>query len=163
MALRDKAVFWLGQHRSSANATYLRGLFNRLANAGGERNEEVLQKILFSLSQMRGEGNDRWLMEIAANPKYSVETRKQAVFGAGQIRVPTAELAALYDKLTDREVKGQLIWVMSDRRDPAAVDRLMEIAKHDKDPEMRRMAMFWLGQSRDPRVKQFLLDIINGE
>jgi HEAT repeat protein len=162
-ALREKAVFWLGQHRSAANAAYLRGLFNRLASAGGDRNDEVQQKILFSLSQMRGEGNDRWLMEVAANPKYSVETRKQAIFGAGQARVPTAELAGLYDKLTDREIKGQLIWVMSDRRDPAAVDRLIEIAKHDKDPEMRKKAIFWLGQSNDPRVKQLLLDIINGE
>jgi HEAT repeat protein len=112
---------------------------------------------------MRGEGNDRWLMEVAADPKYSVETRKQAIFSAGQIRVPAAELAALYDKLTDREIKGQLIWVMSDRRDPTAVDRLIEIAKHDKDPEMRKKAIFWLGQSNDPRVKQLLLDIINGE
>jgi len=27
---------------------------------------------------------------------------------------------------------------------------------------MRKKAIFWLGQSRDPRVKQLLLDIING-
>jgi HEAT repeat protein len=162
-SLREQAVFQLGQRRSTANAAYLRNLFNRLASASGERNEELQQKILFSLSQMRGEGNDRWLMEVAANPRYSVETRKQAIFGAGQIRVPIAELVALYDKASDREIKEQLIWVMSDRRDPAAVDRLIEIAKHDKDPEMRKKAIFWLGQSRDPRVKQLLLDIINGE
>jgi HEAT repeat protein len=160
--LREKAVFWLGQNRSAVNASFLRGLFTHLASTRGERNEAVAQKILFSLSQMRGEGNDRWLMEVAADPKYTVETRKQAIFSAGQIRVPTSELTALYDKLTDRELKGQLIWVLSDRHDTAAMDRLIEIAKRDPDPEMRKKAIFWLGQSHDPRVKQLLLDIING-
>jgi HEAT repeat protein len=163
-ALREKAVFWLGQQRSTENATFLRTLFAKVAAVGsGSRNEDLQQKILFSLSQMRGEGNDQWLMEVAADSKYSVDTRKQAIFGAGQANVATAELAALYPKLTNSELKGQLIWVLSDRRDPAAVDRLIDIAKHDKDPEMRKKAIFWLGQSRDPRVKQFLIDIINGE
>ena len=162
-SLREKAVFWIGQNRSAANASFLRGLFTRLASTKGDRNETVAQKILFSLSQMQGEGNDRWLMEVAADPKYTVETRKQAIFSAGQIRVATSELVALYGRLSDRELKGQLIWVLSDRHDTAAMDRLIEIAKHDPDPEMRKKAIFWLGQSHDPRVKQLLLDIINGE
>jgi len=38
----------------------------------------------------------------------------------------------------------------------------MTIAKTDPDREMRKKAIFWLGQMNDPRVKQFLLDIING-
>jgi TolA-binding protein len=164
LGVREKAVFWLGQQRSTANATFLRELFTKLASSSGNDREDALQqKILFSLSQMRGEGNDRWLMDVAANPKYGVETRKQAIFSAGQIRVPTSELVALYAKLSDREIKGQLIWVLSDRRDSAAMDKLIEIARRDPDPEMRKKAIFWLGQSHDPRVKQLLLDIINGE
>ena len=111
---------------------------------------------------MRGEGNDKWLMEVAADSKHSVETRKQAIFSAGQNGVSTTELSALYPKLTDRELKGQLIWVMSEKRDPAAADRLMQIAKTDPDREMRKKALFWLGQSNDPRVKDFLVEIING-
>ncbi|MEO6525250.1 MAG: HEAT repeat domain-containing protein [Gemmatimonadaceae bacterium] len=160
--LREQAVFWLGQKQSSENATFLRELFDKLGTKSGGASDGVRQKILFSLSQMRGQGNDKWLMQIAADPKHSVETRKQAIFSAGQTRVETAELIALYSKLTDRELKGQLIWVLSEKRDPAAVDRLLEIAKRDPDPAMRKKAIFWLGQSRDPRVKQFLVDIING-
>jgi TolA-binding protein len=161
--LREKAVFWLGQHRSAENAEYLRGLFERLGGAAaGENGEAIRQKILFSLSQMRGEGNDKWLMQIASDPKHSVETRKQAIFSAGQAQVSTAELIALYPRLNDRELKGQLIWVLSQKRDPLAVDRLIAIAKTDPDREMRKKAIFWLGQMSDPRVKQVLLDIING-
>lgn len=161
--LREKAVFWLGQKRSAENATYLRGLFDRLARAPeGSSSDAIRQKILFSLSQMRGEGNDKWLMEVASDSKHSVETRKQAIFSAGQNGVSTAELAALYPKLTDQELKGQLIWVMSQKHDPAAADRLIQIAKSDPDREMRKKAIFWLGQMNDPRVKDVLLEIING-
>ena len=86
--LREKAVFWLGQPRSAGNAQYLRGLFDKLAGAPeGSSNEAIRQKILFSLSQMRGEGNDEWLLQVATNPKHSVETRKQALFSAGQAGV----------------------------------------------------------------------------
>ncbi|HEX7980673.1 MAG TPA: HEAT repeat domain-containing protein [Gemmatimonadaceae bacterium] len=162
-SVREKAVFWLGQQKSPENAAFLRGMFDKLADAPeGSSAESIRQKILFSLSQMRGEGNDKWLMEVAANPKHSVETRKKAIFSAGQAGVTTADLVALYPKLTDPELKGQLIWVLSEKRDGAAIDRLMQIAKSDPDREMRKKAIFWLGQSNDPRVKDFLLEIING-
>jgi len=161
--LREKAVFWLGQQRSAENASFLRGLFDRLANAPeGSSGESIRQKILFSLSQMRGQGNDQWLMQIAADSKHSVETRKQAIFSAGQAGVSTAELSALYPRLDERQLKEQLIWVMSEKRDPAAATRLMEIAKSDPDRELRKKAIFWLGQSNDPRARDFLLEIING-
>ncbi|MDB4882557.1 MAG: hypothetical protein JWL95_1323 [Gemmatimonadetes bacterium] len=159
--LREKAVFWLGQQHSGANATFLRELFDRLTTKSGSSDEGVRQKILFSLSQMRGAGNERWLMQVAADPKHSVETRKQALFSAGQSGVGIAELSALYPKLPDRELKEQLIFVLSQHSETAAVDRLMEIARRDSDPELRKKAIFWLGQSRDPRIKEFLLDIIN--
>lgn len=161
-SLREKAVFWLGQKRSAENATFLRDLFSRLSASKSDKDDEVAQKILFSLSQMRGEGNDRWLMDIAADPKYSVDVRKQAIFSAGQAGVSSADLIALYDKVRDTEVKGQLIWVLSSKNETGATDKLIDIAKHDPDVQMRKKAIFWLGQSHDPRVKQLLLDIING-
>jgi len=161
-SLREKAVFWLGQKQSPENATFLRDLFSRLSATRSDRDDEVAQKILFSLSQMRGQGNDRWLMSIAADPKYSADVRKQAIFSAGQAGVSSADLIALYDKVSDNEVKGQLIWVLSSQNERAATDKLIEIAKRDPDVEMRKKAIFWLGQSQDPRVKQLLLDIING-
>ena len=161
-SLREKAVFWLGQKRSTENAAFLRDLFARLSTSKSDKDDEVAQKILFSLSQMRGEGNDRWLMDVAADPKYSADVRKQAIFSAGQAGVSSADLIALYDKVRDNEVKAQLIWVLSSKNETAATDKLIGIAKRDPDVQMRKKAIFWLGQSHDPRVKQLLLDIING-
>jgi HEAT repeat protein len=58
-------------------------------------------------------------------------------------------------------MKEQLIFVYSQRHETEAVDKLIDIAKHDPNAELRKKAVFWLGQSHDPRARQALLDIIN--
>ena len=58
-------------------------------------------------------------------------------------------------------MKEQLIFVYSQRRETKAVDKLMEIARTEQDRELRKKAVFWLSQSRDPRVADFLLEVIN--
>jgi tetratricopeptide (TPR) repeat protein len=154
--LRDKAIFWLGQNRSSENTEFLRNLYSRLTN------EDLKDKVMFSLSQQRGVGNEQWLMNIAVNPKEDIELRKKALFLAGQAGVSVQELAGLYNRIGDNELKDHLIFVLSQRQsDRAAMDKLFDIARNEKDSELRKKAIFWLGQSRDPRVQQFLMDLIN--
>src|SRR5688572_5359760 len=155
--LREQAIFWLGQKRSEENANYLKGLYSRV------KTDALKEKIIFSLSQQRDFGNGEWIMNIALDPKENTEMRKQALFWAGQNGGATTEsFAALYDKMTDPELKEQLIFVFSQRgRDSKAVDKLMDIAKNDKDREMRSKAVFWLGQSRDPRAMKFLEELIS--
>src|SRR6266566_2577349 len=154
--LREQAIFQLGQRRSTENTEFLRSLYARLTN------EDLKDKILFSLSQQRGAGNEQWIMSIALNPKEDIELRKKALFLAGQSGVAISELSKLYDRMNDSEMKEQIIFVLSQRqRDPAAMDKLFDIAKNEKEAELRKKAIFWLGQSRDPRVQQFLIDLIN--
>jgi HEAT repeat protein len=154
--LREKAIFWLGQRRSTENTEFLRGLYSRLTN------QDLKEKILFSLSQQKGAGNEQWLMNIAVNPKEDIELRKKALFWAGQSGVAISELSKLYDRIADTEMRDAVIFSLSQRqRDPAAMDKLFDIAKNEKDAELRKKAIFWLGQSRDPRVQQFLMDLIN--
>ena len=158
-SVRDKAVFQLGQRQSSDNADYLRSLFGKLSKDG--RSDALRKSVLFSLSQMRGFGNDKWLLNVALDNTQSEDVRKHALFTAGQAGIQATELVSLYDKLADRELKYQLIWVLSEARDRGASDKLVEIAQKDRDPEMRKKAIFWLGQRNDPRITQILLDIIN--
>lgn len=153
--LRGQAIFWLGQRPSTENTQFLRQLFSQLTS------EELKDKVIFSLSQRRGVGNEKWMMDIVTNNRESVEIRKKALFWAGQSGVGIAEIVPLYNRLTDRDMKEQVIFVLSQRRDPSAVDKLLDIAKNDRDSELRKKAIFWLGQSKDPRVQQFLLDLIN--
>jgi HEAT repeat protein len=153
--VREQAIFWIGQRRSQENADFLRSLFAKT------RDDEMQKKILFSLSQMRGFGNDRWLLAIALDTENSADLRGHALWTAGQAGIPGSELVTVYDRLSDQEVKEKLIWVMSESRDRAATDKLIEIAQKDPNREMRKKALFWLGQKNDPRVRQILIDILN--
>ena len=154
--LREKSIFWLGQRRSTENQQCLRNLYKTLDT------DELKEKVIFSLSQMGGAENYRWLMDIALNSKENIELRKKALFWAGQGHsVDIADLVRLYDSMNDREMKEQLIFVYSQRREEAAVEKLCQIGKNDSDRELRKKAVFWLGQSRSPRAAQCLQDLIN--
>ena len=152
---REKAIFWLGQHHSAENAAFLRGLYAKVSD------DNLKDKVIFSLSQMGGTENMRWMMDIAVNERAPVEQRKKALFWAGQSGADLGELAGLYDRMQNREMKEQLIFVYSQRHESAALDALIKIAKTEQDRELRKKAIFWLGQSHDPRAAQVLLEIIN--
>ena len=40
------------------------------------------------------------------------------------------------------------------------VPKLMEVARTNRNPEVRKQAMFWLGQTKDPRAVKFFEDIL---
>jgi HEAT repeat protein len=155
--LREQAIFWLGQRHSDENAQFLRQLFTKASV------DAVKDRILFSLSQTRNAGNEQWLLDQAVNTKNSMEIRKQALFWLGQSGgIDAAKLGALYDKGTETEFKNQVIFVLSQRSgSPEAIDKLIDIAKNEKDHELRKQALFWLGQSHDPRAMKALLEIVN--
>jgi HEAT repeat protein len=152
--LREKAIFWIGQSDDPESGAYLRALFGRI------QSQELRKKLLFSVSQHEGKENRSWLLSVARDAGQPMEIRKQALFSAGQAGVPAAELGALYDTLGERELKEQLLFVLSQQEDPAVVDRLLAVARKDADPELRKKALFWLGQSDDPRAARALQDII---
>lgn len=156
--LRAKAVFWIGQsaRRNPENTAFLQSLFDKTDS------EEIRDKIIQGMSEAPGEEGTRWMLGVVQNTKLPVETRKKALFWAGQRRsIDINTLVALYPKLDDQELKEHFIFVLSERREAAATDKLIEIAKSDKDLEMRKKALFWLAQKNDPRAKQLLLEIIN--
>ena len=153
---REQAIFWLGNRRDTAATAFLRGLYPRLTD------RDLKEKVLFSVSNQRATGSGDWLIGIAMNEREPMELRKQALFHAGNNRAASvAEIATLYDRVTDKEMKEQIIFVLSQNRAEASVDKLMDIARRDTDRELRTKAIFWLGQSRDPRVIKFLEEIIN--
>ncbi|HUR96177.1 MAG TPA: HEAT repeat domain-containing protein [Gemmatimonadales bacterium] len=152
--LREKAIFWIGQSGGAQNEAFLRALYGRL------KEESLRDKVLFSVSQAGGSENGRWLLGIARDANQPIELRKKALFWAGQGNASMADLAGLYTAMPDRAMREQLIFVYSQRDEPAAVDKLLEIAKRDPDQELRKKALFWLGQSDDPRAARALQDII---
>lgn len=153
--VREQAIFWLGQQRGTENEAFLRDLYARLTD------DDLKDKVIFSISQMHSDENARWLLDLAMNEREPVEMRKKALFWVGQSDAGIAGLVTLYDRMTNEEMKDQLIFVYSQRHEPEAVTKLIDIAQHEGNQDLRKKAVFWLGQSHDPRARQALLDIIN--
>ena len=58
-------------------------------------------------------------------------------------------------------MKAQLSCVYSQRHEAEALDKLIDIVRHEQDRELRKKALFWVGQSHDPRAARVLEEIIN--
>ncbi len=154
--LREKAIFWLGQAQGADNTAFLKSLFSRLTDPS------IKEKTLFSLSQQRDPSNSAWLLQVAQDPRETIDMRQKALFMASQSGTSIGQLTRLYDALPAGEgkMREQMIFALSQRSEPAALDKLISIARSDKDPEARKKALFWLSQSHDPRVTQFLTEVI---
>lgn len=153
--LRQKAIFWIGQGDDPDRLGFLKTLYLQL------KDSESRDKILFSMSQIGGRESQRWLLQVAGDVNEGIELRKKALFWVGQSDIPATELFTLYEKMPSREMKEQLIFVYSQRDERAAVDKLFDIARTETDRELRKKAIFWLGQSDDPRVPAFLEKLLD--
>ena len=95
------------------------------------------------------------LLKIARNPDLPRGTRSQSVFWLGQAAgdAATRDLSDIVvDGGIDREVREQAVFALSQRPRDEGVPALIAVARTNKDPEIRKKALFWLGQSGDPRA-----------
>ncbi|MGH7614497.1 MAG: HEAT repeat domain-containing protein [Gemmatimonadales bacterium] len=95
------------------------------------------------------------LLRIARDEDVATETRRQAVFWVSQAaeEAATRGLDSLVDEDTiNREVREQAVFALSQRPREEGVPALLRIARTHHDAVLRRRAIFWLGQSNDPRA-----------
>jgi TolA-binding protein len=154
-SLRENAIFWLSQSNDPENIPFLRDLFLKVQDRGSK------DKIIFAISQKQNAESQRWLLQIAGDRNQPVEIRKQSLFWAGQMKGSPQEFFNLYETFSDQEMKEHLIFIYSQNNSRAAVDKLMQIARSEPNPELRKKAVFWLGQSNDPRVPDFLGSLLD--
>jgi HEAT repeat protein len=155
---RGRVILALGQMRGDAeDVGYLRQIFPTLES------ERLKERVIMGVAQRGGAENQRWLLDVATDSKQNVDVRKKALFWAGQSGLPIADLSSMYGRLSDRELKEQVIFVLSQRGESAATDKLIDIARHDPDVELRKKAIFWLGQRDDPRARQLLEEMITND
>jgi hypothetical protein len=143
----------LGEVPAPEAARYLIGLARTL---GGRSAGQAVSAAAFA------DAPDIWpdFARLIRDRDAGVEPRKDALFWLGQSDAPTAELVQLYDALDSEPLREQYTFVMSQRHDDAALDKLIDIARHDRDLDIRKRAMFWLGQSHDPKAIKFFHDVL---
>jgi hypothetical protein len=103
------------------------------------------------------------LLKIAKASDVSRKTRRSAVFWLGQAAgdAATRGLTDLVDDgSADREVRETAVFALSQRPRDEGVPALIRIARANKDPDLRRKAIFWLGQSDDPRALSLFEELL---
>ncbi|MFC1640248.1 HEAT repeat domain-containing protein [Gemmatimonadota bacterium] len=154
--VREQAIFWLGQEGSREDVEFLMDLFDDLESS------ELKEKVIFSVSQASHSGGDEWLLNLARNEDESTDIRKNALFWVGQEgNINPAELKALYENAQDFELREHAIFVLSQFDGSEATTVLIDIAKSEANADLRDKALFWLGESSDPRAARFLAELIN--
>ncbi len=103
------------------------------------------------------------LVRLARDERVLRKTREQAVFwlaeAAGEAAVK--DLADLVgDDTLDRDVREHAVFALSQEPKEVGVPALIQIARSNRDPEVRKKAFFWLGQSNDPRALALFEEVL---
>jgi hypothetical protein len=103
------------------------------------------------------------LLRIARRTALSVDTRRQAVFWLSQA-AGEAATRGLDSIATDGggelEIRKQAVFALSQRPTEEGVPVLIRIARSNPHAELRKTALFWLGQSEDPRAIALFEEIL---
>ena len=60
----------------------------------------------------------------------------------------------------DIEIRKQAVFALSQRPTEEGVPALIRIARTNRHAELRKTALFWLGQSEDPRALTLFEEIL---
>ena len=148
----------LGSVGAREASEYLLGLAER-AREGNVGEEAIVPATL-------ADSVTTWpaLLRMTRNTALPQGTRRSAVFWLSQQagdRI-TRELASFVsENEEDRELRKHAVFALSQRPRDEAVPELLRIARGHRDPEIRRTAMFWLGQSGDPRAIALFEEILS--
>lgn len=103
------------------------------------------------------------LLSLARNERRPRDVRKQAVFWLSQAAGEAASAgldSLIYANDVDREVREQAVFALSQRPREEGVPLLIRVVKTNKDPSIRKKALFWLGQTDDPRAVALFEEIL---
>jgi hypothetical protein len=153
-SVREASIFAVATVPDGAGVTALIGV------AGSDDDDWLREKAIFWLGETDDVRATELLQRVALQETTHVDLRKAALFSLGRSRMPVEQLVGMYARLSGEELKEHFIFVLSQRREDAALEKLIDIARRDSDPDMRKKALFWLGQSDDPRATQLIRDLV---
>ena len=142
-----------GEYATGEDIRIIRDAHPKLS---GEKSREAA---ISAIGQFGGAENVRWMLAIAKDANYPVQTRRRAVQHAYRGGATVAEISKIYDETTDIQLKETVMNALVETGEKSATDKLMQIARMDESTQMRRKAINVLGRSSDERVKKFLSDL----
>jgi len=109
------------------------------------------------------------LLAIAENTdRASGATRRNALFWVSRFATAKVmghgeDIAEIEGRDDDRDdTRRDAVFALSQMRGKQGLDPLIQIARTHRDPQVRGHAIFWIGQSGDPRAVGVLREILRG-
>jgi len=157
--VRYDAILTITRTRNDRQPTaddlaYLRTLYPKV------QSQRLRQAIITALARVEAVENKQFFQAIVRNQAEATSVRASAMQRLGAMAT-LDELARFYDIADARSLREQILQALYRRKEPEAVDKMMEIARKDTDPQIRRTAISLLARRKDPRAQQLLQDLLD--
>ncbi len=155
--LRGDALNWY----MSAAGKSLDDPMSFLKEVLGKADEQRFRdRVIMTIAQRKTDASRDFLLSLVQNSKESLPTRRTVIGMFSMMEVTGAQVASLYEKVQELELKRQLLSSMSYSNRAGDIESLLQIARNEKVLELRKQAISQLSRSKDPRALQFLQEII---
>jgi hypothetical protein len=176
-----RVVFRVNDHRVTRVRTYVGGSWRADASAldlGTVSTRDAAATLIAIASDRRNSGGENaifpstladsvtvWpqLLKLARDGDVPHDSRKQAVFWVSQAAGDSATVGLsnlAESESEDDEIRKQAVFALSQRPSDEGVPALIKVAKGSHSAEVRKSALFWLGQSEDPRALALFEEIL---
>jgi hypothetical protein len=151
---------WLAGVRPAESVKLLRSLVSS-GLSGGKLGKRVDEPALAALA-FHAEPSALEALIGLARQDASAHVRGQALFWLAQ-RAGSKVAAVITRAIDDdpeTEVKKRAVFALSQLPRDEGVPLLIDTARRNRNPAVRKQAMFWLGQSNDPRALTFFEEVL---
>ncbi len=113
------------------------------------------------------QGVASWLLPVVVDAGQSEDVRAAALEAwSRQPSLDLEEVARTYEMLESAELRDQFLYALYQKAESdeenadAVIDKMIELARQETDPEVRKRAVYWLGRTGSERAVAFLLEIL---
>ncbi len=154
--IRRQAVMMLGTARGGHGFDALQRILRE------DPSERVRENAVAAMGQSKEPGAVPALVK-AAREDSSARVRGQAIFWLGQTasrQISEAAIREAIDKDPEAQVKRKAVQALAQMKNGEGIPILIDIARKNQNPVVRKEAMQQLGQSKDSRATAFFEDVL---
>ncbi len=154
--VRRQAIFWLGNARGQRGFQLVSKIVRE------DPSDKIREHAVFALTQNKDPQASSVVVAVAHNDK-SARVRGQALFWLAQRAQRKIAESAISDAIAndpETEVKKKAVFALTQMPAGEGVPLLIQVARNNKNPDVRKQAIFWLGQSKDERALTFIEEVL---
>ncbi len=154
--IRRQAIFWLGNSRGQRGFEVLTRIVRE------DPSDKIREHAIFALTQSK-EPEALGIVAGLAHNDPSPRVRGQALFWLAQKAGQKMAESSIRDAIAndpETEVKKKAVFALTQMPNGEGVPLLIQVARTNRNSEVRKQAVFWLGQSKDTRALGFIEDVL---